>query len=88
MTWEKLKDSSEQRADKLDQSLQSQRYYVDASDAETWIELKRVFVAGGGLGKDEDATEQLLKSTSSTEGDLEVFRQDTLLQLQTQVSRW
>eukprot|EP00117_Sycon_ciliatum_P044800 scpid11950/ scgid32267/ Spectrin alpha chain, brain; Fodrin alpha chain; Spectrin, non-erythroid alpha chain len=86
MTWEKLKDSSEQRADKLDQSLQSQRYYVDASDAETWIELKRVFVAGGGLGKDEDATEQLLKSTASTESDLEVFRQDTLLQLQTQVN--
>ena len=85
VSWEKLKDASEQRADKLDQALQSQRYYVDAADAETWVELKRVFVAGGGLGKDEDATEQLLKSTASTESDLEVFRQDTLTQLLAQV---
>ena len=69
------------------QALHAQSYYADATDSETWMELKRVFVAGGGLGRDEDSTEQLLKNVAATETALDLHQQDTLAQLQAEVRR-
>lgn len=83
--WNKLKGLSQTRAQKLEQSLQSQSYYADATEAESWLNDKEALVQSGDLGKDEDSTQNLIKRLASAETALDVFERDTLTQLRTQV---
>ena len=75
------------RAEKLDQSLQSQQYYADANEAESWVEDNRVQVASGGMGKDEDSTQNLIRRLGSTDSSVQQFEKDTLGQLREEASR-
>merc|ERR1719187_2685316 len=71
--WNILKEKAAQRKQDLEDSLQAHQYFADASEAESWMREKEPLAANADYGKDEDASEALLKKHDALMSDLEAF---------------
>ena len=71
--WNQLKEKANQRKQDLDDSLQAHQYFADTSEAESWIKEKEPLAGNANYGKDEDASEALLKKHDALMSDLEAF---------------
>lgn len=71
--WNQLKEKSAQRKQDLDDSLQAHQYFADANEAESWMKEKEPLAGNTDFGKDEDASEALLKRHEAFMSDLEAF---------------
>jgi spectrin alpha len=71
--WNQLKEKSVQRKQDLDDSLQAHQYFSDANEAESWMKEKEPLAGNVDYGKDEDASEALLKRHEAFMSDLEAF---------------
>jgi len=71
--WSQLKEKANQRKQDLEDSLQAHQYFADASEAESWMKEKEPLAGNADYGKDEDASEALLKKHEALMSDLEAF---------------
>ena len=71
--WNTLKEKANQRKQDLEDSLQAHQYFADASEAESWMKEKEPLAGNADYGKDEDASEALLKKHDALMSDLEAF---------------
>ena len=71
--WNQLKEKSVQRKQDLEDSLQAHQYFTDANEAESWLKEKEPLAGNVDFGKDEDASEALLKRHEAFMSDLEAF---------------
>ena len=71
--WNQVKEKSVQRKQDLDDSLQAHQYFSDANGAESWMKEKEPLAGNVDYGKDEDASEALLKRHEAFMSDLEAF---------------
>nr|CDS29622.1 Spectrin alpha actinin [Hymenolepis microstoma] len=71
--WEDLRQKADNRRRILDDSLQAQQYFADASEAESWMHEKEPLVDSKELGRDEDSTEALLKKHDALMADIEAY---------------
>ena len=71
--WNALKEKANQRKQDLEDSLQAHQYFADASEAESWMKEKEPLAGNADYGKDEDASEALLKKHDALMSDLEAF---------------
>lgn len=71
--WNTLKEKANQRKQDLEDSLQAHQYFADASEAESWMKEKEPLAGNIDYGKDEDASEALLKKHDALMSDLEGF---------------
>jgi spectrin alpha len=71
--WNQLKEKSAQRKQDLEDSLQAHQYFADANEAESWMKEKEPLAGNADFGKDEDASEALLKRHEAFMSDLEAF---------------
>merc|ERR550519_2731185 len=71
--WSQLKEKANQRKQDLDDSLQAHQYFADATEAESWMKEKEPLAGNADYGKDEDASEALLKKHEALMSDLEAF---------------
>merc|ERR1719412_1281322 len=71
--WSQLKEKANQRKQDLEDSLQAHQYFADASEAESWMKEKEPLAGNADYGKDEDASEALLKKHDALMSDLEAF---------------
>lgn len=72
--WNQLKDKAEQRKIDLEDSLQAQQYFADASEAESWMKEKEPVIGSMDYGKDEDSAEALLKKHEALMSDVEAYQ--------------
>uniref|UniRef100_UPI00358EF662 spectrin alpha chain, non-erythrocytic 1 isoform X2 n=1 Tax=Myxine glutinosa TaxID=7769 RepID=UPI00358EF662 len=75
--WEVLKSKASQRRQDLEDSLQAQQYFADASAAESWMREKEPIVGSTDYGKDEDSAEALLKKHEALMSDLVAYGSTT-----------
>ena len=73
ISWSELVEKANQRKLDLEGSLDIHQYFVDANEAESWINEKQPLVTIKDFGKDEDSTEALLKKHEALMEDLEAF---------------
>merc|ERR1719412_1598101 len=71
--WNQLKEKANQRKQDLEDSLQAHQYFTDANEAESWMREKEPLAGNADYGKDEDASEALLKRHEAFMSDLEAF---------------
>jgi spectrin alpha len=71
--WNTLKEKANQRRQDLEDSLQAHQYFADATEAESWMKEKEPLTGNADYGKDEDASEALLKKHEALMSDLEAF---------------
>jgi spectrin alpha len=71
--WNQLKEKANQRRQDLDDSLQAHQYFADASEAESWMREKEPLAGNADYGKDEDASEALLKKHEALMSELEAY---------------
>ena len=71
--WNQLKEKSTQRKQDLSDSLQAHQYFADANEAESWMKEKEPLAGNSDCGKDEDASDALLKRHEAFMSDLEAF---------------
>ncbi|BHF71927.1 hypothetical protein SprV_0401498800 [Sparganum proliferum] len=71
--WDSLRQKSENRRQLLEDSLQAQQYFADASEAESWMHEKEPLVDSNEFGRDEDSTEALLKKHDALMADIEAY---------------
>merc|ERR1719412_3462894 len=71
--WNQLKEKASQRRQDLEDSLQAHQYFADANEAESWMKEKEPLAGNIDYGKDEDASEALLKRHEAFMSDLEAF---------------
>lgn len=71
--WGDLRQKANSRRKLLDDSLQAQQYFADASEAESWMHEKEPLVDSKELGRDEDSTEALLKKHDALMADIEAY---------------
>ncbi|TGZ69187.1 hypothetical protein CRM22_003879 [Opisthorchis felineus] len=71
--WNQLCDKTDRRRQLLDDSLQAQQYFADASEAESWMHEKEPLVGSVEFGRDEDSTESLLKRHNALMADIEAY---------------
>ena len=71
--WNQLKEKSIHRKQDLEDSLQAHQYFTDANEAESWLKEKEPLAGNVDFGKDEDASEALLKRHEAFMSDLEAF---------------
>lgn len=83
--WQDLRQKADNRRRILDDSLQAQQYFADASEAESWMHEKEPLVDSKELGRDEDSTEALLKKHDALMADIEAYG-STILSLGKQAS--
>ncbi|XP_064649219.1 spectrin alpha chain-like isoform X2 [Lineus longissimus] len=72
--WNNTKEKANQRSQDLEDSLQAQQYFADANEGESWMKEKEPIVGSTDYGKDEDASEALLKKHEALMGDIEAFQ--------------
>jgi len=72
--WNQLKEKASQRKQDLEDSLQAHQYFADAGEAESWMREKEPLAGNADYGKDEDASEALLKKHEALMSDLEAFK--------------
>ena len=61
------------RKQDLEDSLQAHQYFADANEAESWMKEKEPLAGNNDYGKDEDASEALLKRHEAFMSDLKAF---------------
>lgn len=81
--WDSLRQQSQNRRQLLEDSLQAQQYFADASEAESWMHEKEPLVDSNEFGRDEDSTEALLKKHDALIADIEAYG-STIEHLRTQ----
>jgi len=59
--WKKLVDMANSRKARLEEAVQLQKYYSDASGAESWINEKLSLVNNKDLGRDEQSAKVHLR---------------------------
>ena len=57
----------------MEDSLQAHQYFADANEAESWMKEKEPLAGNNDYGKDEDASEALLKRHEAFMSDLKAF---------------
>merc|ERR1719187_3080528 len=72
--WNALKEKAAQRKQDLEDSLQAHQYFADATEAESWMREKEPLAGNADYGKDEDASEALLKKHEALMSDLDAFK--------------
>merc|ERR1719334_2436341 len=83
--WNQLKEKASQRKQDLEDSLQAHQYFADAGEAESWMREKEPLAGNADYGKDEDASEALLKKHEALMSDLEAFK-NTIADLKEQAA--
>ncbi|XP_076359799.1 spectrin beta chain, non-erythrocytic 5 kst [Tachypleus tridentatus] len=68
-----LKDLASIRRLRLQDAVESQMFYTEASEAEAWIREKRPLLTNPDLGKDEDSVQTLMKKLDGLVRDIESF---------------
>ncbi|TPP57241.1 Spectrin alpha chain non-erythrocytic [Fasciola gigantica] len=71
--WRHLCEKTDRRRQLLEDSLQAQQYFADASEAESWMREKEPLVGSSEFGRDEDSTEALLKKHNALMADIEAY---------------
>ncbi|KAH8851040.1 Spectrin alpha chain [Schistosoma japonicum] len=71
--WSQLCEKADHRRQLLEDSLQAQQYFADASEAESWMREKEPLVGSSEFGRDEDSTEALLKKHNALLADIEAY---------------
>ncbi|CAH8834837.1 unnamed protein product [Trichobilharzia szidati] len=71
--WSQLCEKADHRRRLLEDSLQAQQYFADASEAESWMREKEPLVGSSEFGRDEDSTEALLKKHNALLADIEAY---------------
>ncbi|CAH8449862.1 unnamed protein product [Heterobilharzia americana] len=71
--WAQLCEKADHRRQLLEDSLQAQQYFADASEAESWMREKEPLVGSSEFGRDEDSTEALLKKHNALLADIEAY---------------
>lgn len=71
--WSQLCEKADRRRQLLEDSLQAQQYFADASEAESWMREKEPLVGSSEFGRDEDSTEALLKKHNALLADIEAY---------------
>ncbi|XP_066999614.1 spectrin beta chain, non-erythrocytic 5 isoform X3 [Anabrus simplex] len=69
-----LRDLASVRRLRLLDAVESQMFYAEANEAETWIREKRPLLSSNDYGKDEDSVQSLLKKLEGMERDLSSFQ--------------
>nr|XP_002732400.1 PREDICTED: spectrin beta chain, non-erythrocytic 5-like [Saccoglossus kowalevskii] len=69
-----LKDSAAERKKLLTDALESQLFYAEVQEADSWMKEKRPLLVSTDYGKDEDSVQKLLKKLEALDLDLESFR--------------
>ncbi|XP_022241663.1 spectrin beta chain, non-erythrocytic 1-like [Limulus polyphemus] len=68
-----LKDLASIRRLRLQDAVESQMFYTEASEAEAWIREKKPLLTNPDLGKDEDSVQALMKKLDGLVRDIESF---------------
>ncbi|KAL4238363.1 Spectrin beta chain [Mactra antiquata] len=71
---QQLKESSSVRRIKLQDSLESQKYYTEVAEAELWMNEKIPSLTSPDLGKDEDSVQVLQKKLDTLERDINNYK--------------
>eukprot|EP00730_Choanoeca_flexa_P006110 TRINITY_DN12085_c4_g1_i2.p1 TRINITY_DN12085_c4_g1~~TRINITY_DN12085_c4_g1_i2.p1 ORF type:complete len:2147 (+),score=711.68 TRINITY_DN12085_c4_g1_i2:659-6442(+) len=71
--WDNLKAAASARDTALKGALQSQQYFVEANEAESWMTEKEQQVASDDLGKDEYSAQRLLSKQQASNADIEGY---------------
>lgn len=71
---QELKEVSSARRLKLQDSLESQRFYSEIAEAKTWMKEKIPALTSPDLGKDEDSVQVLQKKLDALERDIDNFQ--------------
>lgn len=75
LSWQQLKQLSEERGDKLDQSLTYQQFLTKVEEEEAWIQEKQQLLHVQDYGDTMAAVQGLLKKHEAFESDLGVHRE-------------
>ena len=59
--WARLKDLTAKRKVRLEDAYESQLYYADANETESWMREKMPLVTSEDYGKNEESAKSLLK---------------------------
>ncbi|XP_052269284.1 spectrin beta chain, non-erythrocytic 1-like isoform X3 [Dreissena polymorpha] len=70
---QQLKEVSSMRRAKLQDALESQKFYTEVNEAEAWIKEKLPALTSPDLGKDEDSVGVLQKKLDALERDIENY---------------
>uniref|UniRef100_A0A336KQL4 CSON014177 protein n=1 Tax=Culicoides sonorensis TaxID=179676 RepID=A0A336KQL4_CULSO len=73
-----LRDLSSVRRLRLLDAVESQLFYVEANEAESWIREKRPVLASSDVGKDEDSVLSLQKKLESIQREIVAFEPSSL----------
>ncbi|XP_070576983.1 spectrin beta chain, non-erythrocytic 5-like isoform X4 [Ptychodera flava] len=75
-----LKDAAAERKKILTDALESQLFYAEVQEAQSWMKEKRPPLTSSDYGKDEDSVQALVKKLDALDLDLESFK-DTVTHL-------
>lgn len=70
-----LKQMVKERKLKLLDAVESQMFYVEASEAEAWLREKRPLLTSSDFGKDEDSVQSLLKKLEGLSREISGFQE-------------
>ncbi|XP_024085304.1 spectrin alpha chain, non-erythrocytic 1 isoform X3 [Cimex lectularius] len=71
----KIKNLSKERKGRLLDAVESQMFYVEASEAEAWLKEKKPLLTSSDRGKDEDSVQSLLKKLEGIGREIMSFHQ-------------
>ncbi|XP_071037774.1 spectrin beta chain [Parasteatoda tepidariorum] len=75
---QQLKDLSSIRKLRLLDAVESQTFYSEAAEAESWIRERKPLLASSDLGKDEDSVQSLLKKLDGLERDIDNYNNNII----------
>ncbi|XP_049846907.1 spectrin beta chain, non-erythrocytic 1 isoform X2 [Schistocerca gregaria] len=73
-----LRDLASVRRLRLLDAVESQMFYAEANEAETWLREKKPFATSTDSGKDEDSVQSLMKKLEGLERDLKSFENNII----------
>ncbi|BET01245.1 Spectrin [Nesidiocoris tenuis] len=73
----KVKLLAKERRLRLLDAVESQMFYVEASEAEAWLREKKPLLTSGDFGKDEDSVQSLMKKLEGLGREITAFHQTT-----------
>ncbi|XP_017780552.1 PREDICTED: spectrin alpha chain, non-erythrocytic 1 isoform X2 [Nicrophorus vespilloides] len=73
-TLTKLRDMASIRKLRLQDALEAQTFYAEATEAEAWIGDKKPLLESGEIGRDEDSTQSLQRKLEGINCEIEAFR--------------
>eukprot|EP00118_Oscarella_pearsei_P018140 m.184464 g.184464 ORF g.184464 m.184464 type:complete len:3710 (+) comp39319_c1_seq2:34-11163(+) len=74
--WRKLKELTAARKSRLNEAYQSQQYYADANDSESWMKEKEPVVSSDDYGRDFATAKNLLQSHERLEGEVKAYHSE------------